>query len=117
MQDSDLIIAIGTRFSDRATGNKKNFCSGKNFIHIDIDPAEIGKNVPVYVSLVGDAKKVLAKLNASLEKANRKDWHGEVESVKNSPDNHLQMDKSKINPKSVIEAVESSPCDDVVRTV
>ncbi|MDD4002969.1 MAG: biosynthetic-type acetolactate synthase large subunit, partial [Clostridia bacterium] len=114
MQDSDLIIAIGTRFSDRATGNKKNFCSGKNFIHIDIDPAEIGKNVPVYVSLVGDVKKVLTRLNSSLEKTNREGWHGEVELVKNSPDNHLQMDKSKLNPQSVIEAVRRFAADDDV---
>jgi acetolactate synthase-1/2/3 large subunit len=114
MQDSDLIIAVGTRFSDRATGNKKNFCKGKNFIHIDIDPAEIGKNIPVYVSLLGDVKKVLTRLNASLEKTEKPEWRGEVEKIKDSPDNRLQMDKNKLNPQAVIEAVRKYAADDDV---
>lgn len=101
----DLIIAIGTRFSDRATGNKTKFIDGKKVLHIDIDPAEIGKNIPVYVALIGDVKKMLTKLNKNLTKIHREDWLKEVEEIKNCPDSHLEMDKSRLNPQSVIETV------------
>ncbi|NLL56320.1 MAG: biosynthetic-type acetolactate synthase large subunit [Clostridiales bacterium] len=101
----DLIIAVGTRFSDRATGNKTKFIHGKKVIHIDIDPAEIGKNIPAYVSLVGDVKKILSKLNANMQKIEREEWSKEVQSIKNSKDYHLEMDKSRLNPQSVIETV------------
>ena len=117
MAHSDLIIAIGTRFSDRATGNKKEFSNNKNIIHIDIDPAEIGKNIPCFVSLIGDVKKVLTKLNNSLIKCNRADWHKEVEEIKNCPDSHLDMDKNRLTPQSVIEAVRKFTAqDDVIAT-
>lgn len=117
MADCDLIIAIGTRFSDRATGNKKEFCNGKNIIHIDIDPAEIGKNIPVYVSLLGDVKKVLTKLNSKIEKIEKTAWHKEIQEIKNCPDNHLDMDKNKLNPQMVIETVRKyTNQDEVIAT-
>jgi acetolactate synthase-1/2/3 large subunit len=105
MANSDLIIAIGTRFSDRATGNKHEFCKGRRIIHIDIDPAEIGKNIPACVSLLGDVKKVLSKLNAMLEPMTRPEWRDEVEQIKDCPDSRLEMDKSRLNPQSIIECV------------
>jgi acetolactate synthase-1/2/3 large subunit len=117
MAKSDLIIAIGTRFSDRATGNKKEFSNGKNIIHIDIDPAEIGKNIPAYVSLIGDVKDVLTKLNSSLQKCQRTEWHNEVASVISNPDNHLDMDKTRLTPQSLISAVRKYTADtDVIVT-
>ena len=61
---SDLIIAVGTRFSDRATGNKAEFSKNHKVLHIDIDPAEISKNIPAYVALVADVKQALMALNA-----------------------------------------------------
>ena len=117
MSQSDLIIAIGTRFSDRATGNKKEFSNGKNILHIDIDPAEIGKNIPVYVALIGDVKAVLCKLNNTLKKHERKIWKEEVTCIKNSPDSHLDMEKNKLTPQAVIEAVKNRmPDDGIVAT-
>jgi acetolactate synthase-1/2/3 large subunit len=110
----DLIIAIGTRFSDRATGNKKKFIDGKKVLHIDIDPAEIGKNIPVYVSLIGDVKKMLTKLNNNLTKIHREDWRTEVEKIKNCPDSHLDMDNSRLNPQQVIETVNKCVAKDTV---
>lgn len=103
----DLIIAVGTRFSDRATGNKQEFGKGRKIIHIDIDPAEIGKNIPAYVSLLGDLKQILQKLNKSLSKIERKDWRAEVDAIKNCAENRLDMDKSRLNPQSLIECVNS----------
>ena len=75
---SDLLIAIGTRFSDRVTGNAKKFAYNAKIIHIDVDPAEINKNVGVDESIIGDVKSVLEILNSKLEKQDHKDWIAEV---------------------------------------
>jgi acetolactate synthase-1/2/3 large subunit len=74
---ADLIIAVGVRFDDRVTGNLATFAPEARFIHIDLDPAEISKNVPIEVPIVGDAKKVLAALLVELKK------------LELSPDRHL----------------------------
>ncbi|MGK2931735.1 MAG: biosynthetic-type acetolactate synthase large subunit [Solirubrobacterales bacterium] len=62
MDEADLIIAIGARFDDRITGKLSEFAPNAKFIHIDVDPAEISKNVPAHIPIVGDAKLVLPKL-------------------------------------------------------
>ena len=62
MDNADLIVAIGARFDDRITGKLSEFAPRAKFIHIDIDPAEISKNVPAHIPIVGDAKQVLPKL-------------------------------------------------------
>jgi acetolactate synthase I/II/III large subunit len=64
MDEADLICAIGARFDDRVTGKLSEFAPRAKFIHIDIDPAEISKNVPAHIPIVGDARNVLAKLAA-----------------------------------------------------
>ncbi|MFA4837478.1 MAG: biosynthetic-type acetolactate synthase large subunit [Dehalococcoidia bacterium] len=76
---SDLIIAIGMRFDDRATANVSGFATGAHIIHIDIDPAEIGKNLKVTVPVVGDAKTVLQSLNKKVEAQTRIDWIHQIE--------------------------------------
>jgi acetolactate synthase-1/2/3 large subunit len=62
MDEADLIVAIGARFDDRVTGKLSEFAPRAKFIHIDIDPAEISKNVPAHIPIVGDVKKILPKL-------------------------------------------------------
>jgi acetolactate synthase I/II/III large subunit len=62
MDEADLICAIGARFDDRITGKLSEFAPRAKFIHIDVDPAEISKNVPAHIPIVGDAKHVMAKL-------------------------------------------------------
>ncbi len=74
VQGADLLIAIGMRFSDRVTGKVDTFARDAKVIHIDVDPAEIGKNVPVDVPVVGDVKQVLESLNARVEKADHTEW-------------------------------------------
>ncbi len=64
MDEADLIVAIGARFDDRITGKLSEFAPRAKFIHIDIDPAEISKNVPAHIPIVGDAKRILTKLVA-----------------------------------------------------
>lgn len=114
MSMSDLIIAAGIRFSDRATGNKPEFSRGRKILHIDIDPAEIGKNIPAYVSVLGDIKDVLSKLNTVIKKQTCLEWESEINSILSCPDNHLEMDKNSLTPQVVIEAVRSFTEDDVV---
>src|SRR5215212_2298731 len=63
MDEADLIVAVGARFDDRITGKLSEFAPRAKFVHIDIDPAEISKNVPAHIPIVGDAKNVLARLN------------------------------------------------------
>jgi acetolactate synthase I/II/III large subunit len=62
MDEADLIVAIGARFDDRITGKLSEFAPRAKFIHIDIDPAEISKNVPAHIPIVGDAKRILPRL-------------------------------------------------------
>src|SRR6476659_2567937 len=63
MDEADLIVCVGARFDDRITGKLSEFAPRAKFVHIDVDPAEIGKNVPAHIPIVGDAKDVLGKLN------------------------------------------------------
>jgi acetolactate synthase-1/2/3 large subunit len=74
VQDADLLIAVGMRFSDRVTGTVSTFAPCAKIIHIDVDPAEIGKNVAVDVPVVGDVRHVLERLNKRLEPAERAEW-------------------------------------------
>jgi acetolactate synthase-1/2/3 large subunit len=62
MDEADLIVAVGARFDDRITGKLSEFAPRAKFIHIDIDPAEISKNVPAHIPIVGDAKRILSRL-------------------------------------------------------
>jgi len=66
--EADVLLAVGTRFADRSTGNLDSFCAGEKKIQIDIDAAEIGKNVDVDIPIVGDAKKALKALHETLTK-------------------------------------------------
>lgn len=114
VSESDLIIAVGCRFSDRTTGNVAKFAPDAKIIHIDIDPAEIGKNVNVDVPIVGDAKKVLAKLKSYVQYKQRKLWEDKVsEWRKKYP---LKYKNEGFKPQYVIErACEIMP-DAIVTT-
>jgi acetolactate synthase-1/2/3 large subunit len=79
VQNSDLLIAVGMRFDDRATANTREFAPGARVIHIDIDPAEIGKNIPVDIPVVGDVKSVLTALNKEIEKRDHVGWLCQIE--------------------------------------
>jgi len=86
---ADVIIAIGMRFDDRATAKVSAFAPHAHIIHIDIDPAEIGKNVRVDVPIVGDAKVVLEALNKQLVSAEHIDWLGQLDVLRKE---HPSMD-------------------------
>jgi acetolactate synthase-1/2/3 large subunit len=82
IQESDLLLAFGMRFDDRVTGTLKTYAQNAKKIHIDIDPAEINKNVPVDVPIVGDLRDVLRQLLPGLKRTSRSEWIGRIESSK-----------------------------------
>jgi acetolactate synthase-1/2/3 large subunit len=82
IQEADLLIALGMRFDDRVTGNLKTYALNAKKIHVDIDPAEIGKNVPTDVGIVSDLRDVLREWQPSLPKLELADWTERITSLK-----------------------------------
>jgi acetolactate synthase-1/2/3 large subunit len=111
MDEADLIIAIGARFDDRITGKLSEFAPRAKFIHIDIDPAEISKNVPAHIPIVGDAKRILPRLTAEYRalETDSSRLDGWWERIKNWQDRHpLRYDDSEdteIKPQYMIQAL------------
>ncbi|HPJ03151.1 MAG TPA: biosynthetic-type acetolactate synthase large subunit [Candidatus Limiplasma sp.] len=105
MGRSDLIIGIGARFSDRATGKKSEFSKNRKVLHIDIDPAEIGKNIPAYVAMHADVKEALQALNRIPLHKSDPEWLQEVNEYKQSNDNRTVMNNAVLNPYLVLQSV------------
>src|SRR5277367_5959534 len=82
IQEADLILAFGMRFDDRVTGTLKTYATNAKKIHVDIDPAEINKNVKVDVALVGDLRNILLELLPRVETANHTDWIEHIHTLK-----------------------------------
>ncbi len=104
--DSDLLIAVGARFDDRVTGHIERFAPNAKIIHIDIDPAEIGKNVRVDVPIVGDIKDVLKKLIEEVKsKDNHKAWLDQIKELKAKYKLSYKDDGKVIKPQFVLETL------------
>jgi acetolactate synthase-1/2/3 large subunit len=99
----DLLIAIGARFDDRVTGKLDSFARNAKVIHIDIDPAEIGKTVHVDIPIVGDCKAVLQKLLEYVEPRQETDWNKQIMQWKN--EYPLQYLEDGLQPQYVIEKI------------
>lgn len=82
VMECDLLVVLGARFSDRVTGDTSKFASNARILQIDIDPAEINKNIKVDMSIVGDIKVVLEAINARLDKENHKEWMNHIYEMK-----------------------------------
>ncbi len=89
---SDLLIVVGGRFSDRVIGNAKKFANDAKIVQIDVDAAEINKNIVVDASIVGDAKEVLKRLNAVLKQKNNKEWLEEIDALRVKDENLYSKD-------------------------
>ena len=102
IDQADLLIAVGMRFDDRVTGKVSAFAPRAKIIHIDIDPAEIGKNIRPTVPIVGDARRVLLQLLPLVESATHPDWVAHIEQMRR--DHPLAVPESdKLLPQYVIE--------------
>jgi acetolactate synthase, large subunit, biosynthetic type len=108
--EADLVIAIGVRFSDRVIGNSKKFARNAKIIHIDIDAAEINKNVKVDLSIVGDAKEVLRRINARLDPMNHDEWIAHIERMKEMYP--LSYDRSRLTGPYIVETIDRLTSDD-----
>ncbi|MFC2019882.1 biosynthetic-type acetolactate synthase large subunit [Chloroflexota bacterium] len=105
ISEADTIIAIGMRFDDRATGRVSGFAPKARIVHIDIDPAEIGKNVPVDVPIVGDVKNVLAALNKLFEPAEHLDWLHQMEDWRREHPAMDIRDTAQLLPQYVVRQI------------
>lgn len=104
VSECDLLIALGARFSDRVVGNPKKFAENAKILQIDIDAAEIDKNIRTNVSLVGDLKEVLGKLNAKLEQQEHKEWIAHIEELKEKYP--LNYDDTSLSCPYIIEELD-----------
>ena len=103
--ESDLIIAVGMRFDDRVTGKLETFAPNAKIIHIDIDPAEIGKNKRPDVPIVGDVKNVLTDLIPKIKERKRDEWVSKVKKWKEEYPLTYKKSESEIKPQEVIETI------------
>ncbi len=104
VSECDLLIALGARFSDRVVGNPKKFAENAKVLHIDIDAAEINKNIRTDVSLVGDLKEVLNKLNGRLAKQDHGEWMQHIAQLKEKFP--LSYDQSVLSCPYIIEEID-----------
>lgn len=109
-QNCDLLIAAGLRFSDRITGTVSTYAKQAKIIHIDIDASEIGKNIPVDLGVLGDAKKVLSRLTAAIGKKDPDIWKEEIETCgriekERVIDPEIHPVSGMIRPGEVVSAV------------
>ena len=102
--EADLLIVVGARFSDRVTGNASKFAKNAKILQIDIDPAEINKNIKVDASIIGDAKLILRKLNARLDPINHDEWIAHIERLKDMYP--LRYDKSVLTGPFIVQTIE-----------
>ncbi len=117
VQNADLIIAIGMRFDDRATASTGKFAPQAQVIHIDIDPAEIGKNVRVDVPVVGDIKEVLTVLNEEIKGGNHSEWLSTLNRWQREHPSLLIRDTSELIPQYVVRQIyEATQGDAIVVT-
>jgi acetolactate synthase-1/2/3 large subunit len=99
--ECDLLLAVGVRFDDRVTGRVSTFAPHAKIIHIDVDPAEIGKNKPVDVPIVGDARSILQVMVHKAKKGGRENWIGKVQAWKKKHPLRYRED-GKLRPQFII---------------
>jgi acetolactate synthase-1/2/3 large subunit len=122
MDEADLICAVGARFDDRITGKLSEFAPRAKFIHIDVDPAEISKNVPAHIPIVGDAKHVLAKLLVeyralSADSARLSEWWERIEGWREKyPLSYEDSADSEIKPQYMIQALHEATAGEAIVT-
>jgi acetolactate synthase-1/2/3 large subunit len=122
MDEADLICAIGARFDDRITGKLSEFAPRAKFIHIDIDPAEISKNVPAHIPIVGDAKNILARLineyrALGADPARLDEWWSRIHGWQEKhPLAYSDSTDNEIKPQRAVQAIYEATGGDAIVT-
>ncbi|MBQ6587986.1 MAG: biosynthetic-type acetolactate synthase large subunit [Butyrivibrio sp.] len=114
VSECDLLITLGARFSDRVTGNAKTFASKAKILQIDVDAAEINKNIRVNYAVVGDLKLVLSALNSKLEQMDHSEWLAKIDDYKKKFP--LFYDEGKLTCPYIIEELDKLTKDDAIIT-
>lgn len=114
VSECDLLIAMGARFSDRVVGNPKKFAENAKVLHIDIDAAEINKNIRTDVSLVGDLKEVLGRINEQLEQQDHTEWMHHITQLKEKYP--LSYDEPLLSCPYIMEEIDRVTGGDAVIT-
>ncbi|MCD7828394.1 MAG: biosynthetic-type acetolactate synthase large subunit [Clostridiales bacterium] len=115
LDNADLVIAVGARFSDRATGNKSLYAPKAKIIHIDIDNAEIDKNIEVDCGIRGDVKLTLEKIISSVEPSKKVDWQSEVDYYREN-ERRQQKVTGGMSPYEIFGVINECIDDDTVVT-
>ena len=110
--DCDVLITCGARFSDRVAGNRKKFAPNAEILHIDIDAAEMDKNLVSNYHLRGDLKDVIPMLTRAIEQLDHSDWKNEINSFRR-PFEQLQIG-DYVNPQTLIEKIDDATDDDAI---
>lgn len=105
LYECDLLIGVGVRFDDRVTGDTRTFSPKSVKIHIDVDPAEIGKNVKVQIPIVGDARLILRALLDQVEPAFRPEWVAQIQAWKEQYPLGYSTEPGKLMPQFVVEKI------------
>jgi acetolactate synthase-1/2/3 large subunit len=115
---TDLLIAIGTRFDDRLTGGVETFAPEAEVIHVDIDPAEISKNVHADYPLIGDAERIIEQLDATMERSpDAREWREQCRTWKEEyPMDYAMPEDDPLKPQFVVEALDEATGDDAIVT-
>jgi len=111
--EADLIIAAGTRFSDRATGNKKKYASRAKIIHIDIDSAELGKNVTAHLGINADIKETLRRICDKVKAKKNVEWAKRIDELK-STEKALLKQPERLTPYKILTEINAKTDDDTV---
>jgi acetolactate synthase-1/2/3 large subunit len=122
MDEADLIVAIGARFDDRITGKLSEFAPRAKFVHIDVDPAEISKNVPAHIPIVGDAKNIVPRLTAEYralgaDPSRLEDWWDRIHAwQKQYPLGYDDSSDAEIKPQYMVQALYEATGGDAIVT-
>jgi len=115
LSECDCLVAVGARFDDRVTGDKRAFASGAVVAHIDIDPAEIGKNVRTKIPIVGDAREVLRELTTLVKPRSVDEWNRRTERwVRDYPLNSGSSAGGGLSPQMVIDGLNRAAGDEAI---
>ncbi|MBO6167581.1 MAG: biosynthetic-type acetolactate synthase large subunit [Kiritimatiellae bacterium] len=107
--DADLLIALGVRFNDRITGKLAKYASKAKIVHVDCDPASIGKNVGVDLGIVADVKDVLTTVSSRVKSASHADWLEKIAAWKaERPMSYKPLHEAVIMPQQVVEAIDAA---------